>query len=436
MTGEIARAAASHYAFRPMTSLDPGTAASGGVRFLGNARVYWRLLMRGAALLMVTLGIYRFWLTTDVRRFLWANTEVAGESLEYTGTPLELLLGFLIAIAILIPVYAGFFVAALDLGTLGKLSGVLAFAALGLIGQYAIYRARRYRLTRTIYRGVRFHQSGSAWRYAFCAVFWWSLTALTCGLAYPFQIASLERYKMRNTFYGDLAGSFAGSGFRLFVRGFPMWLMVFAPLALTVGAFIDVVDWKALADAAEHGGSDVMSRIEGSNPGLASVIVFAMLMGSVAACAAALLYPAFQALILRWWSSGLRFGELEMRSSLRTRQVYGAYMRFLWYAILFSIVMAVIGFIALVAVGLLAGNDKTGTGGEIVATGILLVGYVVAALGFSTIYRATVMLSLWQLGMESLQLSGLSALDRVKASGGPSSPLGEGLADALNLGGY
>ena len=51
--------------------------------------------------------------------------------------------------------------------------GVIAFAALGLIGQYAIYRARRYRLTRTIYRGVRFHQSGSAWRYAFRAVFWW-----------------------------------------------------------------------------------------------------------------------------------------------------------------------------------------------------------------------------------------------------------------------
>jgi hypothetical protein len=46
------------------------------------------------------------------------------------------------------------------------------------------------------------------------------------------------------------------------------------------------------------------------------------------------------------------------------------------------------------------------------------------------------MFSLWQLGMESLQLSGLSALDRVKASGGPSSALGEGLADALNVGGY
>ena len=170
-------------------------------------------------MLFVTLGIYRFWLVTDVRRFLWSNTEIAGETLEYTGTALELLLGFLVAISLLIPVYAGFFLAALDLGILGKLSGVIAFAALGLLGQYAIYRARRYRLTRTIYRGLRFHQEGSAWGYAFRAMLWWIITALTFGLAYPFQVASLERYKMRNTFYGDLGGSFEGSGFALLLRG-------------------------------------------------------------------------------------------------------------------------------------------------------------------------------------------------------------------------
>src|SRR6201995_1775495 len=81
-------------------------------RFTGDGRAYWRILLRGAMLLAVTLGIYRFWLATDVRRFLWSNTEIAGESLEYTGTPFELLIGFLVAIAILIPVYAGFFIAA------------------------------------------------------------------------------------------------------------------------------------------------------------------------------------------------------------------------------------------------------------------------------------------------------------------------------------
>jgi uncharacterized membrane protein YjgN (DUF898 family) len=139
-----------------MTSLDAGgIAAGGGVRFLGQRPPYWRLLVRGAVLLFFTLGIYRFWLVTDVRRFLWSNSEIAGEALEYTGTALELLLGFLVAIALLIPIYGGLFLAALDLGILGKLSGVIAFAALGLLGQYAIYRARRYRLTRTIYRGLR-----------------------------------------------------------------------------------------------------------------------------------------------------------------------------------------------------------------------------------------------------------------------------------------
>jgi uncharacterized membrane protein YjgN (DUF898 family) len=424
-----------------MTSLEASApaasgAVSGAVRFLGTRRAYWRLLIRGALLLMVTLGIYRFWLATDVRRFLWANTEVAGETLEYTGTPFELLIGFLMAVAILVPVYAGLFLAALGLGTIGQLSGVIAFAALGVLGQYAVYRARRYRLTRTIYRGLRFHQSGSAWAYALRAVLWWIATALTFGLAYPFQLASLERYKMRNTYYGDLTGQFAGSGLRLLLRGLPMWLLVVAPLALTIGAFVTVVDWKALGDALSAGGDDVMSRIEGGNPALAGVIVFAMLMAGSAVTLAALLYPAFQALVLRWWMSGLRFGELSMTSTLHTRHVYAAYVRFLWYGLLFCIVMAVLGTAALVAVGLLAGSSQTGTAGEIAATGLLLVGYVIVALGFSTIYRATVLLSLWQLGMESLQLSGLTALDRVKASGTPSSALGEGLADALNVGGY
>jgi uncharacterized membrane protein YjgN (DUF898 family) len=419
-----------------MTADAGDTTAAGGVRFLGRRRVYWRLLVRGAGLLVVTLGIYRFWLATDVRRFLWSNTEVAGETLEYTGTPFELLIGFLVAIAILIPVYAGFFIAALDLGPIGQMSGMIAFAGLGFLGQYAIYRARRYRLTRTIYRGLRFHQEGSAWAYAFRAVAWWAVTAFTIGLAYPFQLASLERYKMRHTFYGDLAGHFHAAGWSLLLRGLPMWLLVVGPLALAAGAFIDVVDWTALADALSQGGDDVMNRIESTNPGLGAVIVFAMLMGGTAAAMAALLYPAFQAVVLRWWSSGLSFGEIAMRSKLRMRHVYGAYMRFLWYAILFSIAVAVIAVPVVLAVGALAGHEHTSATGEIIATAILLAGYVIAALGFSTIYRATVMLSLWQLGMESLQLSGLSALERVNASGRPSSALGEGLADALNVGGY
>src|SRR5882757_722938 len=96
----------------------------GPIWFLGRERDYWRLMVRGAALLAVTLGIYRFWLTTDQRRFLWSNTEVLGQTLEYTGTARELLIGFLIAIAILIPIYGLLFLMAFDLGLISKFAGV------------------------------------------------------------------------------------------------------------------------------------------------------------------------------------------------------------------------------------------------------------------------------------------------------------------------
>jgi Bacterial protein of unknown function (DUF898) len=241
---------------------------------------------------------------------------------------------------------------------------------------------------------------------------------------------------MRNTFYGDLGGGFVGSGLRLFLRGLPMWIAIVAPIAVTVGAFIEVVNFPALAEALAAGGNNLAARIESSNPQFADVLVFAMLMGGTSVGLGALLYPAFQALMLRWWSSGIRFGEIGVQSTLRTLQVYGAYVRFLWYGILFSILAGIVGGIGLFVIGAVVDGNPSGTGGEIAATAVLLVGYVFVALGYSTVYRATVLLSLWQLGMESLQLSGLSALERVKAAGGPSSALGEGMADALNVGGY
>ena len=179
-----------------------------------------------------------------------------------------------------------------------------------------------------------------------------------------------------------------------------------------------------------------MGKIEGGNPGLGSAIVFAMLMGGTSIVVGALLYPAFQALILRWWSSGLRFGVIEVGSHLRTRDVYGAYARFVGYASLFSVAIGIIGAIVLFMAGAVISVAKFDSAEQIATALLLLVGYVIAALGFSTIYRATVQLSLWQLGMELLELSGLSALEKVQAGGRPSSALGEGLADALNVGGY
>src|SRR5205085_5045822 len=112
---------------------------AGDGAFHGAAGTFARILIRGGLLMIVTLGVYRFWLTTDIRRFLWSNTQVAGENFEYVGTARELLLGFLFAIAVLVPLYVAFFAASLapGLGPLAQFMSVVAGLLLWVLGQFA-----------------------------------------------------------------------------------------------------------------------------------------------------------------------------------------------------------------------------------------------------------------------------------------------------------
>ena len=424
---QIALAEAAAQAAAP-TAASPVHAA----RFVGDSRVLWRMLLRGALLLAVTLGIYRFWLATDVRRFLWSNTEIAGESLEYNGTATELLIGFLIAIALLLPINMMLFVLALGMGPVGEFASVLGFSLLFVLGQFAIFRARRYRLTRTVLRGVRFHQTGSAWRYAFRATFWWILIALTLGLAYPFAQASLERYKMRHTHYGDLPGCFEGSGFSLFIRGVLMWFLVIAPFGLGIVAVVVAVDWDGLSEAMT-GGDQTMARVIMSD-GVQAAIGLGVAGIAASILFAVLLFPIFQAMLLRWRLSGLRFGKLSVRSDLLKRRIYGAYARFLLYAFLFTLLAGLVAAVGLVILGSLS-YSRGGVSFEIAGVVAGVAFYVIMMLGYSTLYQATVKLALWRHGVDSIEIDGLSVLERVKATGRPSSAVGEGLADALNMGG-
>jgi uncharacterized membrane protein YjgN (DUF898 family) len=393
-------------------------------RFLGKERDYWNLIIRGNLLSAITLGIYRFWFATDIRRFLWSNTEFGGETLEYTGRGLELFLGFLVGVAVLFPVYAVF-------SLLPTLRVPFAIIILWL-GQFAIYRARRYRLTRTIFRGVRLHQSGSAVNYAFRSFGWWILIGLTLGLAYPWAQANLERYKMRNTFYGDLPGRFVNSGTSLFLSGIGLWLVVVGPLL--AGLFY-LPRMNSLA----------LTQLTGRSA--AAAMMGGFLIWTVAS--AIVLYPAFEAIVTRWWLSGLRFGDIAVTSFLRTGQIYRIWLRFLIYAVLLAVATTVLilslsaffgsipGFAS--AISRLFTAGATISTANVVVTVIALVItfliYVALALVFSALYQVVVKLAVWRVAVESLDVANFQMVELVKAEGTLSSPFGEGLADALDVGG-
>jgi uncharacterized membrane protein YjgN (DUF898 family) len=409
---------------------------AGTVRFLGDEGAYWRLRIKGAALVVVTLGIYRFWLATDVRRFLWSNTEISGDTLEYNGLATELLVGFLFALAILVPLYMIFALVALELDLVAVAPALIGFALLALLGEYALYRARRYRLTRTVFRGLRFDQHGSPWRYAVYALVCWAIVIGTLGLAYPWTQAFIERFKMRNTSYGDLQGRFEGSGLSLFLRGLPMWFLVVGVPVIAIVAMARLIDWNVLgnATALSQGDADVMNTLIKNNPQIGKAIGLFFIAFFSSILVAVLLYPVFQAIKLRWWISGLRFGEVAVSSRLRIRQVYWVYLRLALYLLLLGLLAGIVGALIAFAVLGIVSVAHNATLNQVVGGVISILIYVLFMMGSSTIYQVIVTAGLWRLGAETAALTGEAALDGVRATGSASSALGEGLADALGVG--
>src|SRR3984957_17234524 len=92
----------------------PPPPVPGEVSFSGDRGQFRRLVTRGAALELITFGFYRFWLATDTPRHLWSHPPSGGNAAEYTGRARELLIGFLFAIAILMPIYLAYFLVGLE----------------------------------------------------------------------------------------------------------------------------------------------------------------------------------------------------------------------------------------------------------------------------------------------------------------------------------
>jgi uncharacterized membrane protein YjgN (DUF898 family) len=362
------------------------------VAFSGSRSEFFHLVKRGAALELVTLGFYRFWLLTDIRRHLWSNTLVDGDAAEYTGRGKELLIGFLVALAILVPIYLGYLLIGLEAEHYQAFASIPLFLFFYLFGQFAIFRARRYRLTRTIWRGVRFWMTGSGWIYALQASLWGLLSAVTLGLALPWRMAALERYKMRHSYYGDLQGSFEGRGWEFFKRGWWLWLL--APVAMVVYPL------------------------------------------------APFIYGAFKAVEWRWWLSGIRFGGVRIESSLPRSALIGLYWKVIGWIVVLGLVFSAYAAAAAALVASMTGEPfaEFFTSQEfsksIPLLALMGLGYLVFALATNVVIRVYLRRDLWVRVLGSVNISGLEAAADVAARGEMANALGEGFADGLDVGGF
>ncbi|MEH3159877.1 MAG: YjgN family protein [Sphingomonas taxi] len=178
-------------------------------RFTGTWQDYAPIAFTNLLLTIVTLGIYTFWARARTRRYLWSRTRFIDDRLEWTGTGLELFVGYLIAFVLFILpfgiinlVLQGVLMRGHQ-GAAGLMVGLLYLAILYLIG-VARFRALRYRLSRTLWHGIRggsdLQGFGYGWSY-----FWKTLlSGITVYLMTPWAMARLWNERWNAMSFGSL----------------------------------------------------------------------------------------------------------------------------------------------------------------------------------------------------------------------------------------
>jgi uncharacterized membrane protein YjgN (DUF898 family) len=157
-----------------------------------------------ALLNIVTLTLYRFWGRTNVRRHILARTEINGEPMEYIGTGWEMFKGFLIVVVgILLPMFVILITVQIFAPLLAALVILPIYLVFFVLMNFAVYASRRYRFSRSTWRGIRFAMNGSAWDYSWAAIGYGLLNGVTLGWYAPASEMRLTRRLWSETQFGN-----------------------------------------------------------------------------------------------------------------------------------------------------------------------------------------------------------------------------------------
>lgn len=187
----------------------PAAGDERAIRFTGNWREYLPIAATNVALIIVTLGIYRFWATARQRRYLWSRTHVVDDGLEWTGTGKEMFFGFLMVVAFILPFFLFIqflFPALVARGKEAAAGGLmfLFYIAFFYLAGVARFRALRYRLSRTWWHGIRGGSDNPGWNYGGEYLGRQALSAMTMFIMFPWAATRLWNSRWQAMSFGPL----------------------------------------------------------------------------------------------------------------------------------------------------------------------------------------------------------------------------------------
>ena len=213
------------------------------------------LMLKNLFLSIVTLGIYRAWAKTNTRRYIWGNVSVMGDRGAYVGTGEELFKGWVKLIGLTIAVVLVGRVLTLIFKPAGLLVPIFYVCLFGL----ATYSGLRYRLSRTLWRQIRFGvDKDEKTTREFMKIYLLGMlfTVLSFGIYYPWFKNDVRGYLTRKSRFGSAYFSYDGVGSEY--AGIYFWGILLS--VLTLGIYLP---WYALNGPYELSGPSVCHYSQG-----------------------------------------------------------------------------------------------------------------------------------------------------------------------------
>nr|WP_010131958.1 YjgN family protein [Microbulbifer agarilyticus] len=174
-----------------------------GFVFSGNGYEYFKIWIVNILLTLVTLGLYAPWAKVRNAQYFYGNTSLDNASFAFTADPVKMLIGRLIAVALLI----GFLV----LQSFSPGAAIVLAIGLVFVFPWVLNRTFAFYARNSTYRNIRFRFVGRYVDALINFLGWPILSMLSLGLLSPFMIYKQKRYVIEHHRYGNQSFSFRAS---------------------------------------------------------------------------------------------------------------------------------------------------------------------------------------------------------------------------------
>ena len=376
-------------------------------------------LIKNKLLAIPTLGFYRFWGKTHLRRLLWQSIKIEGERLTYHGTAGELFIGFLVAMAVLAGIS---FVFQLVVGLFAMSSGaepnpiviagsqVIYFIGFFALIAFARYRLWRYRLSRTSLATIRFYQLGSAIKYAGLNLLWGGATLLSLGAAYPKMRQKLIDYQLNNVHYGEECFHFFGGAKALYRIYWP-WMVSSFVTFIAVGITFSMSGGDLATPANDH------------------FILIMQVISFVAVAVTSVFFMISRVVEFKYIAGHTNFAGAAFECALSTGEIIRLMIKRGFILAIFAAMPVVI---IPTLMELVSGNDPMGAYAIFAVMGIALIYFLL----FDILIFMMLYIPVFERLATTLRVDKEGVFNATAMSSENSPKYGEGFADALDVGAF